>query len=379
VLRNDSRQHHSQQFAFTLVELLVVIAIIGILVALLLPAVQSARESARRAQCQSQLKNVALAVLNYESARKEFPTGMTYAPNVTGSVGNVADFTSTWLIDVLPYLEQQPLYDSFDLTLPVRHQNNSLARGTEIDVLLCPSDSFNNVKFRGASGGSGLGDNWARGNYAANAGGHSTSNIRQGPSLSGTPQPGANSGAAPAWRGTLVSQFWPASTRGVIGPLANSRIAQITDGTSNTMMLAEIRAGIVDIDPRGVWALGHAGASMVAGHGSGGDDNGPNACFARADDIPSSGLIEMSCNSPEVTNQLTAECMACNSDTFGFAQATARSLHVGGVFVAMADGSVDFVNEDIETSGAWGACCKAWDYLIMAADGGFRPAGGVRP
>ena len=88
---------------FTLVELLVVIAIIGILVALLLPAIQAAREAARRAQCQSNMKNVALAVLNYESATQKYPVGFVPQPPSVESWG--------WAVFVLPYLEQQSIYD----------------------------------------------------------------------------------------------------------------------------------------------------------------------------------------------------------------------------------------------------------------------------
>src|SRR3954464_12691650 len=97
---------------FTLVELLVVIAIIGILVALLLPAIQAAREAARRAQCQASLHNVALAVLNYESAKKILPKGMTFDSTITG-VETLAFYGPNWAIMILPYLEEQGLYDSF--------------------------------------------------------------------------------------------------------------------------------------------------------------------------------------------------------------------------------------------------------------------------
>ncbi|HVT30678.1 MAG TPA: DUF1559 domain-containing protein, partial [Lacipirellulaceae bacterium] len=92
-----------RQNGFTLVELLVVIAIIGILVALLLPAIQAAREAARRAQCQNHLKQIALAVLNYESAKKKFPPGFVSQPSQFESWG--------WPIFILPSLEEQSLYD----------------------------------------------------------------------------------------------------------------------------------------------------------------------------------------------------------------------------------------------------------------------------
>ncbi len=110
------RNIRSARRAFTLVELLVVIAIIGILVALLLPAVQAAREAARRAQCQSNLKNVALAALNYESAHKILPDGTVFQNvdangRVPGIEANM-NFGESWVVLILPQLENQALSDA---------------------------------------------------------------------------------------------------------------------------------------------------------------------------------------------------------------------------------------------------------------------------
>src|SRR4051812_33523913 len=161
---------------FTLVELLVVIAIIGILVALLLPAIQAAREAARRSQCQSNLHNAALAVLNYESARKSFPHGMDIDPAKAGTIDTTTTgFGPNWIIHILPYMEEQGLRDSFDpksfvspytvsITDPTVTGANYKTRGNEIPSLLCPSDPNNRVKFQAYGG------NWARNNYAASAG-----------------------------------------------------------------------------------------------------------------------------------------------------------------------------------------------------------------
>src|SRR3954453_16226058 len=105
---------------FTLVELLVVIAIIGILVALLLPAIQAAREAARRAQCESNIHNAALAVLNYESAKKILPNAMTVDPAFPGGLNTLNSYGPDWIIDILPYMEEQALRDSFDPSLFIK-------------------------------------------------------------------------------------------------------------------------------------------------------------------------------------------------------------------------------------------------------------------
>jgi prepilin-type N-terminal cleavage/methylation domain-containing protein/prepilin-type processing-associated H-X9-DG protein len=120
-----------RQTAFTLVELLVVIAIIGILVALLLPAVQAAREAARRMQCTNNLKQMGLAVHNYVALNSEtFPTG---------AQGNNRHGIFTWM---LPYLEQQTLYDTIDLT---NADKTYLPRQTPIAAYFCPSCSYQKV------------------------------------------------------------------------------------------------------------------------------------------------------------------------------------------------------------------------------------------
>jgi hypothetical protein len=144
------------------------------------------------------------------------------------------------------------------------------------------------------------------------------------------------------------------------------------------MMVAELRVGINETDPRGTWALGHAGGNMVAGHGAGGDANGPNPCNDKSDDLPaSSGIISFSCNAQG--SALRDVCMTCNDDSFGFAQAAPRSSHFDGIFIAHADGSVAWISNDIETGGEWGGCCKTWDNLIMSADSKFKRLGLSRP
>jgi prepilin-type processing-associated H-X9-DG protein len=157
-----------------------------------------------------------------------------------------------------------------------------------------------------------------------------------------------------------------------MGPNVAVTLKRVVDGTSKTIMLAEIRAGITEGDGRGVWALGHAGASLVAMYGSGGDDQGPNQPDYRADDViaddcsAGSGLCQ---TSPPPNGLTQPENMNCSGGGT-YDQATARSKHPGGVHVAMVDGSVQFVSDDIESSGCPGTCCTAWDYMITSADGG---------
>jgi prepilin-type N-terminal cleavage/methylation domain-containing protein len=344
---NVRKRNADSCHAFTLVELLVVIAIIGILVALLLPAIQAARESARRAQCQSNIKNVALAVLNYESARTMLPVGMSFDPSFAANISaGLSEFGPNWIIEVLPYFEEQSLYDKFELKLPINNNTSSArnreARGTVISVLLCPSDKNNQVLYMGTAPGADKvqhGDNWARTNYAANAGrAWIHPNFANGPDSA-------------AWKDDCQ--------RGVMGPNASVKLRRITDGTSKTILIGEIRTGLSENDARGVWAMGHAAASLLAKFGSGGDANGPNVCYPNSDDVFSDNCK---------TAGTKAECMTCHGWP-EFAQATVRSLHTGGTFVAMSDGSVQFINDEIETSGSYGNCCTPWDHMIASADG----------
>jgi prepilin-type N-terminal cleavage/methylation domain-containing protein/prepilin-type processing-associated H-X9-DG protein len=117
---------------FTLVELLVVIAIIGVLVALLLPAIQAAREAARRAQCTNNLKQVGLALLNYESSKKSLPPGSGYTrPEPKG----------TWVVAIAPYFEESALFDRYDFTrYSDESPNRELAEATTLPLLICPTD-----------------------------------------------------------------------------------------------------------------------------------------------------------------------------------------------------------------------------------------------
>src|SRR5262245_26024732 len=126
---------------FTLVEVLVVIAIIGVLVALLLPAVQAARESTRRSQCQNNLRQLGLALAEYEDHAHELPIGCIGCKTSSPPPGQpfVPGKFTAWAVHLLPHLDQQPLYARYDLTKPAYQPPNRELGSTELSVLLCPS------------------------------------------------------------------------------------------------------------------------------------------------------------------------------------------------------------------------------------------------
>lgn len=283
--------------AFTLVELLVVIAIIGILVALLLPAVQAAREAARRNTCQSQEKQLALAIANYEVSRKYYPLAST-APwaNFTGtdktrSYGGQRTQTTpgttltqyedgySWLVILLPYIEEQPLFDKisaesqkFQLdafatitvdgiagTTPAPSKTNYFAWESNIEVLRCPSYPgdevttwLNGQTATGATGMAASADSpgIAVGNYVALPSTHyggapasqpltlvsSATAVGTGPG--GHTWAADGKGKAHLGNGVLV---FPGQTQNATGPVTKTGLGQqsMTDGTSKTALFCE--------------------------------------------------------------------------------------------------------------------------------------------
>src|SRR5262245_61466867 len=125
---------------FTLIELLVVIAIIGVLLALLLPAVQAAREASRRASCTHNLKQIGLAMHGYHDAHGRLPMGYSFSPGyVRGGFG--------WGAMILPGLEQSPLFDATNFSLPLWHDANTTSGSTALKSYLCPSDNTSERRF----------------------------------------------------------------------------------------------------------------------------------------------------------------------------------------------------------------------------------------
>jgi prepilin-type N-terminal cleavage/methylation domain-containing protein/prepilin-type processing-associated H-X9-DG protein len=187
------RRTHAWRRGFTLIELLVVIAIIAILIGLLLPAVQKVREAAARSQCQNNMKQIALAIHGYHDAYKRLPPARYHPASFTASL--------SWVYYVLPYLEQDPLYK-------LSATDFKTASGTAIPVLLCPSDPRDLANpFSGTVGG-------ASGTFG----------LISYPAVIGTKQ---------------FTNTTPTDGIFDTGQKKGWRVTDITDGSSNTLMLGE--------------------------------------------------------------------------------------------------------------------------------------------
>jgi prepilin-type N-terminal cleavage/methylation domain-containing protein/prepilin-type processing-associated H-X9-DG protein len=343
--------------AFTLIELLVVIAIIAVLIALLLPAVQAAREAARRAQCSNNLKQIALAMHNYHSGVGSFPPGGSNTGNVetiggTGAWGNWSAFSM-----MLPYLEQQPIYNACNFAVVnqgygsgIDGNINSTATRTTINAFLCPSAP----RLNGGNWGSYYGVSYPNVNYFASVG---SSLCQYGGNPAGVAfQDGNGNSAAP--NGIFE----------VFGPVFS--VADVTDGTSNTIAFGEWRTGdgqqgILSIPqdvirvsgtlPAGMtlspvmnmplggaylntWLQGCAGSALsTVGTSNNWSGLGQFWCQGLFGDTVGSILTAPNSNYP---NCAIYQYGGDNDGSYG--NYGLSSYHPGGADVAMADGSVRF-------------------------------------
>ncbi len=229
---------------FTLIELLVVIAIIAVLIALLLPAVQSAREAARRAQCTNNLKQIALAANNYESANGVFPggsyTGTLWNPPHWGTYPeNFSCFTR-----MLGYFDNSAMYNAINWNLTSADIANVTVCGIRVASLVCPSDTQNEtIPFPSSRSSSNVTPGWSFNEIPGNF-----------PTIAGLPQAFTSyAGSAGTFTFGFSNLMPPAVVQAHNGVIYNDsavRIAAITDGTSNTFIFGEHSKGhLFIIDP----------------------------------------------------------------------------------------------------------------------------------
>jgi len=319
---------------FTLVELLVVIAIIGILVALLLPAVQSAREAARRIQCTNHLKQVGLAILNFESAHGELPVGWD---------GDLAVDNKpkafTPLSQILPYLEEGIADALFDRDQTFLADANYKSLSQRIQIYRCPSDDAEGRAWHHP----GVDLLFARSNCVVCFG---------------------TGGMAKNTLGLYVESafFNPASdmeTDGAFRPVKARRLKELTDGTSKSALASEVLAGHDDLannvgtlfDERGLWVWPHMGSSVYS-HAT-----TPNTS------VPDNLITGRCGDSPPAPAD-----MPCVGTTIDQAShfAAARSHHPRGVNLVLADGHVSFFSNEIDFA--------AWQMIGAINDGGSTSA-----
>ena len=309
---------------FTLIELLVVIAIIAVLIALLLPAVQAAREAARRIQCTNNLKQIGLAMHNYQSANNSLP------PGIKGSIWG------TWLVFVLPYVEQSSMYNSWNsfgnnavgaTAEPITYSSayNLTVTSQRINAYTCPSDIPNSPIYSAAFGG----QTWVTShNYAANFG---NLHVFQEASFNGVPFLGAPFGDIGSPNLTLTEALYATINA---EPLSCINFQAITDGLSNTLMTAEVIQGqgqspaAYQLTGFGWWYGGCTFESFL----------GPNST------LPDQMEGASYCNT---TNSLNPPCIAAPGGDLTQITNAARGRHPGGVNTGMCDGSVRFVKNSI--------------------------------
>lgn len=286
---------------FTLIELLVVIAIIALLIGLLLPAVQQAREAARRSQCKNNLKQLGLSLHNYHDTHGRLPG--TYWTGWGGPE------KGSYLVQLLPYIDQAPLYSKIDFQLNVDAQapvGLGLIRSQIVPLFICPSDSSPNFP---------AGSDRAKSNYAMSMGSMLM------PSFTGCfSYPGNVFGTGNVGGGHGNGMDGSKSSGVVSKQCYSSQFKEITDGLTNTILMGEIRPNCGDHTTMG-WL--HYNSLWVA---TAGPINFPVNCYGEAPvGTPNA------CNSPNSWN---------TSQAF-------KSRHSGGGHFCMGDGSVKFISQNI--------------------------------
>jgi prepilin-type N-terminal cleavage/methylation domain-containing protein/prepilin-type processing-associated H-X9-DG protein len=284
-----ARRLESRSPGFTLIELLVVIAIIAILIGLLLPAVQKVREAAARMKCSNNLKQLGLALHNHESTFGYFPAAKVRQPAT--ATDSAATVLSSWPPKIMPYIEQGAVYQRYDFNSRFDQAPNDAPNAnatgfinqTQLVIFLCPSAP------QGRKGANGRG-------------------ILDYPAINQVTRPNPNVNPMPASDSTWL---------GVLGFNVTRRIAEVTDGTSNTLLLAE------DAGRNENWEMGR----KLGTGGTGEAGAWPNPA----------GSINISGFDPKTMTSPGACAINCTNGNEIY------SFHTGGANVLFADGSVHFL------------------------------------
>ena len=305
---------------FTLIELLVVIAIIAVLIALLLPAVQAAREAARRAQCVNNLKQIGLGIYNYESSNGSYPFGVYTFAAESAADGCAYPRAHTLFTFILQYMEQGTMFNSINFNFPAGGASavgtagliQSTALLTRVNSYICPSD-FRQIPYQIPAQSNNA---YSQSSYAGVAGTYD------------------------------IFRYWFGCPNEIPpnGPFGKSfiyKIADITDGTSNTLFVGETSRFINDPDQvfnewdRGLW-FSSAAAGVTRPQGLALVLPKINAQLMIPDAPTESGAA---CNSPGLWDN--------NPVYFNFGQFGFRSNHPGGANFLLGDGSVRFIKATI--------------------------------
>ncbi|MBA4031754.1 MAG: prepilin-type cleavage/methylation domain-containing protein [Planctomyces sp.] len=296
-----------RRLGFTLIELLVVIAIIAILIALLLPAVQQAREAARRTQCRNNLKQLGIAMHNYHDTFLVFPPGGV--DGMKGTTGRSYSFA----ISILPYIDQTPLFNTIMANTGAGMGDPwNLPAYFTVDIpgYICPSDTAPTNRSESPS----------LLNYRVSVG--DTLNDNNG-----------------------------TNTRGIFAFRSRTGMRDITDGTSNTILMAEAVKGGIDT------------TAVLGGVAVGVTTSTPQACISLIDPATRTltGAVRTDFRPPGgrawdgrayfafVATAVRPNGPSCQSSTVdgGWGHATASSRHTGGIHALMGDGAVRFISENI--------------------------------